>query len=100
MITRTGKNDTAGEGILVSMSIRTWELKTGYTCESGTKNGKPAFTYKQFRDMKEFWPVDISMEINRGLVTFVDGTTDTFSGEGPQVDTESYKMAKDMISTV
>lgn len=100
VITRTGKNDTAGEGILVSMSIRTWELKTGYTCESGTKNGKPAFTYKQFRDMKEFWPVDISMEIDRGLVTFVDGTTDTFSGEGPQVDTESYKMAKDMISTV
>ena len=100
VITRTGKNDTAGEGTLVSMPIRTWELKTGYTYESGTKNGKPAFTYKQFRDMKEFWPVDISMEIDRGLVTFVDGTTDTFSGEGPQVDTESYKMAKDMISTV
>ena len=100
VITRTGKNDTMGEGALVSMPIRTWELKTGYTYESGTKNGKPAFTYKQFRDMKEFWPVDISMEIDRGLVTFVDGTTDTFSGEGPQVDTESYKMAKDMISTV
>lgn len=100
VITRTGKNDTVGEGTLVSMPIRTWELKTGYTYESGTKNGKPAFTYKQFRDMKEFWPVDISMEIDRGLVTFVDGTTDTFSGEGPQVDTESYKMAKDMISTV
>lgn len=100
VITRTGKNDTVGEGTLVSMPIRTWELKTGYTYESGTKNGKPAFTYKQVRDMKEFWPVDISMEIDRGLVTFVDGTTDTFSGEGPQVDTESYKMAKDMISTV
>lgn len=52
VITRTGKNDTAGEGALVSMPIRTWELKTGYTYESGTKNGKPAFTYKQFRDMK------------------------------------------------
>lgn len=100
VITRTGKNDPAGEGTLVSMPIRTWELKTGYTYESGTKNGKPAFTYKQFRDMKEFRPGDISMEIDRGLVTFVDGTTDTFSGEGPQVDTESYKMAKDMISTV
>ena len=58
-----------------------------------------AFTYAQFKSMKEFWPIDISMEIDRGLVTFVDGTTDTFSGEGPQVDTEMYKMAKDMIST-
>ena len=41
----------------------------------------------------------VAVEIDRGLVTFVDGTTDTFSGEGPQVDTEMYKMAKDMIST-
>ena len=98
-ITRTGSNADTGEGVLASLPIRTWELKTGYTYGSGTKNGQPAFTYKQFRDMKEFWPVDISMEIDRGLVTFVDGTTDTFSGEGPQVDTESYKMAKDMIST-
>ena len=98
-ITRTGSNADTGEGVLASLPIRTWELKTGYTYESGTKNGQPAFTYKQFRDMKEFWPVDISMEIDRGLVTFVDGTTDTFSGEGPHVDTEMYKMAKDMIST-
>ena len=98
-VTRTGDNEMTGEGVLVSMPIRTWELKMGYTYESGTKKGKPAYTYAQFKSMKEFWPVDISMEIDRGLVTFVDGTTDTFSGEGPQVDTEMYKMAKDMIST-
>ena len=81
------------------MPIRTWELKMGYTYTSGTKNGNTAFTYAQFKSMKEFWPVDISMEVDRGIVTFNDDTTDTFSGETPQVDTESYKMAKDMIST-
>ena len=98
-ITRTGENSTTGEGVLASLPIRTWELKMGYTYTSGTKSGKEAYTYAQFKSMKEFWPIDISMEIDRGIVTFIDGTTDTFSGEGPQVDTEMYKMAKDMIST-
>ena len=98
-ITRTGDNTQVGEATLASLPIRTWELKMGYTYTSGTKKGQPAYTYAQFKSMKEFWPIDISMEIDRGIVTFVDGTTDTFSGEGPQVDTEMYKMAKDMIST-
>ena len=98
-VTRTGENDSVGEAILVSMPIRTWELKMGYNYTSGTKKGQPAYTYAQFKAMKEFWPVDISMEIDRGVLTLVDGTVDSFSGEGPQVDTESYKMAKDMIST-
>ena len=98
-ITRTGKNTQTGEGVLASLPIRTWELKTGYVYQSGTKKGKLAYTYADFKKTKEFWPIDISMEIDRGLVTFVDGTTDTFSGEGPKVDTEMYKMAKDMIST-
>ena len=98
-VTRTGSNADTGEGVLASLPIRTWELKMGYVYESGTKKGSTAYTYAQFKSMKEFWPIDISMEIDRGLVTFLDGTTDTFSGEGPQVDTEMYKMAKDMIST-
>ena len=98
-LTRTGINEQTGEGVLASLPIRTWELKMGYTYTSGTKSGQSALTYAQFKSMKEFWPIDISMEIDRGIVTFVDGTTDTFSGEGPQVDTEMYKMAKDMIST-
>ncbi len=98
-LTRTGENTTTGKGVLASLPIRTWELKMGYNYTSGKRKGFPAYTYTEFKSMKEFWPIDISMEIDRGLVTFVDGTTDTFSGEGPQVDTEMYKMAKDMIST-
>ena len=98
-ITRTGENTQVGEAALASLPIRTWELKMGYTYTSGTKKGQSAYTYAQFKNMKEFWPIDISMEIDRGIVSFIDGTTDTFSGEGPQVDTEMYKMAKDMIST-
>ena len=98
-ITRTGENTQTGEAVLASLPIRTWELGMGYTYTSGTMKGKPAYTYAQFKNMKEFWPIDISMEIDRGIVSFIDGTTDTFSGEGPQVDTEMYKMAKDMIST-
>ena len=98
-ITRTGENTQTGEAALASLPIRTWELKMGYTYTSGTKKGQPALTYAKFKEQKEFWPIDISMEIDRGIVSFIDGTTDTFSGEGPQVDTEMYKMAKDMIST-
>ncbi|MCB6490845.1 phosphodiester glycosidase family protein, partial [Dorea sp. 210702-DFI.3.17] len=98
-INRVGTNNETGESILASLPIRAWELKTGYTYDSGTMKGKEALTYEKFKNQKEFWPIDISMKIARGLVTYVDGTIGTFSGEGPHVDTEMYKMAKDMIST-
>ncbi len=99
-ITRTGAVEATGEAWLVSMPIRTWELKMGYTYESGTKKGQTAYTYKQFRDMGEIWAMDINIEVDKGLVTFIDGTTDTFSGEGVQVDTEMWINKKaNMVAT-
>ncbi|MBQ4156081.1 MAG: hypothetical protein IJD90_04680 [Clostridia bacterium] len=98
-ITRSGKNDSTGEGVLVSMPIRTWELKMGYVYENGVKKGMQAFTYKNFRDMKEFWWIDINVEIDKGVVTFVDGTTGTFSGKKVSVDTEMWAEDGDMIAS-
>ncbi len=99
-ITRTGEVQATGENYLVSMPIRTWELKMGYTYESGTKKGQTAYTYKQFRDMGEIWRMDIFMDVDKGLVTFIDGTTSTFSGERVQVDTEMWINKKaNMVAT-
>ncbi len=98
-ITRTGEVETTGEAYLVSIPIRTWELKTGYTYPNGTKAGEPAMTYKKFRDTQQFWAMDISVEIDKGAVSFVDGSSSTFSGARVQVDTEMWADYPDMSAT-
>ena len=98
-ITRTGDVKETGEAALVSMPIRTWELKTGYTYENGTKAGQQALTYKQYRDGKEFWNMPINLEIDMGKVTFIDNTSTTFSGENVYVETEMWATYPDMTAT-
>ncbi|MBE7056232.1 MAG: hypothetical protein E7388_02165 [Ruminococcaceae bacterium] len=96
-ITRTGANDSTGEGVLVSMPIRTWQW--GYTVMNYGANAGKTITYAQWKTMKEFWPIDVSVEIDCGTVNFVDGTVGTFSGARVQVDTEMWADDADMIST-
>ena len=98
-ITRTGTVSATGEVVLVSLPIRTWELKMGYTYTNGTKAGSTAYTYAQYRSMKEFWPVAIILEVDKGVVTFTDGTVSTFSGAGVQVDTEMWANYGNMTGT-
>ena len=84
-ITKTGKNDSTGELILVSMPIRTWELPC-LVCDGGTgKKGQYA-TYEFFKKGSETWPIDISVSVISGIL---NGET-TFAGDKVQVDTESY----------
>ena len=96
-ITRTGEVTATGEAALVSMPIRTWEW--GYTIMTYGNYKDKTITYAQWKSLKEFWPIDISVEIDRGTVTFTDGTTGTFSGSPIQVDTEMWADDADMIST-
>ena len=85
-VTRTGKNDATGEGMLVSMPVRTWELPA--IVADGTRNN--VWMYPEYRKGNEVWPIDISASVVRGEVEFVDGTTDTFTGAEVQVDTEAH----------
>ena len=85
-ITRTGSTDAAGEGVLVSMPVRTWELPA--VVADGTRTN--VWMYPEYRKGNEVWPIDISASVARGEVTFIDGTADTFTGAGVQVDTEAH----------
>ena len=85
-VTRTGKNDATGEGMLVSMPVRTWELPV--IVADGVRNN--VWMYPEYRKGNEIWPIDISASVVRGEVEFVDGATDTFTGDKVQVDTEAH----------
>lgn len=85
-ITRTGSTDATGEGVLVSMPVRTWELPA--VVADGTRTN--VWMYPEYRKGNEVWPIDISISVVRGEVTFIDGTADTFTGAGVQVDTEAH----------
>ena len=89
-ITRTEDVDATGEAVLVSIPIRTWELIPV------TVNGK---TYNYTTFGKEFWPVAIDLEVDQGLVTYVDGATDTFAGEGVFIWTEMWANFANMTAT-
>ena len=99
VITRTGAVVAEGEAVLASIPVRVWQLKTGYTYPNGTKVGKPAFTSKQFHDMKEFWRISLIADVEFGQLTNLDDTTTSFTGNGIFVDTEMWAEDADMIAT-
>ncbi len=85
-VTRTGKTDATGEGMLVSMPVRTWELPA---IAAAYKHKGVVWMYPEYRSNNEVWPIDISASVVRGEVEFVDCSTDTFTGAEVQVDTEA-----------
>ena len=97
-ITRTGDAEVTGEAVLASMPIRTWEW--GYTTHVYGGNKGKTVSYKQMiYTNKEFWPIDISVDIDRGALTLTDGTVAPFSGATVQVDTEMWANYANMVST-
>ena len=86
-VTRTGSTSVTGEGMLVSMPVRTWELPA---IAASYKHKGEVWMYPEYRSSNEVWPIDISASVVRGEVDFVDGTTDTFTGSEVQVDTEAH----------
>ncbi len=89
-ITRTEDSAATGEAVLATLPVRVWTLKAGYTYPNGTKAGSAAMTLKNFRDGKEFWRMSVIAEVDMGVLTRVDNTTSTFTGERVFCDTEMW----------
>lgn len=98
-LTRTGVNTKTGEAALATIPVRVWTLKTGYVYPNGTKQGLQAFTLKQFRDGQEFWRMSVIAEVDKGVITRVDDTTSTFTGERVFCDTEMWGNYATMSAT-
>ena len=99
VITRTGNNTQTGEATLATLPVRVWSLKTGYVYENGTQAGKTAYTYAQYKSMKEFWRMSVIANVDMGVLTRVDGSSDTFTGERVFCDTEMWANYANMTAT-
>ncbi len=90
IITRTGKNTQTGEAALATLPVRVWTLKTGYIYENGTKIGLAALTLAQFKAQNEFWRMSVIATVDKGVLTRVNNSVDTFTGERVFCDTEMW----------
>ncbi len=90
IITRTGKNTQTGEAALATLPVRVWTLKTGYIYENGTKVGLAALTLAQFKAQNEFWRMSVIATVDKGVLTRVNNSVDTFTGERVFCDTEMW----------
>ena len=81
-ITRTGDNTQTGTAVLAKIPIRIIYFDTDILV--------PGYTAETYWTTYEFWPQDMKLDVDMGLITHVDGTTSTFSNEEFHVDTEMY----------
>ena len=92
-VTRTGNVELTGEAALLSMPIRVFEMPIKPSDSVGaTSPVGSVFTYASFKKVGskgESWPVSVNVEVDKGLVTYTDDTTDFFSGEDVKTMTES-----------
>ena len=98
-ITRVGENAETGEKAIATLPVRVWSLKTGYVYANGTKQGAQAFTYAQFKSMGEFWRMSVIANVECGVLTRVDGSVSTFTGERVFCDTEMWANKANMTAT-
>ncbi len=87
-ITRTGESDATGESALISMPIRTWQLPPTKAIYG---HAGQVWMYDKCRQTNELLPIDVKVNVIKGLVTYTDNTSDTFLGDQVQVDTEADK---------
>ena len=81
-ITRTGDNTQTGTAVLAQLPVRIIYFDTDIKV--------PGFTAATYWTTYNFFPQDMKMDVDMGLITHVDGTTSTFSNEEFHVDTEMY----------
>ena len=93
-ITRTGDVYESGEAVLAKLPIRVWNYTVHLDFPDCVKDGKGCEFVSLPADM---WAGDTQFRIAvlisllKGSVTFIDGTTDTFSSEEYVIDTEMDK---------
>ena len=81
-IIRTGDNIQKGAAILAKLPVRILYFDTDIKT--------PGYTAQTYWTSYPFWPQDMKMDVDMGLITFVDGKTSTFSNEEFHVDTETF----------
>ncbi len=81
-ITRTGDNTQTGAAVLAQIPVRIIYFDTDIKV--------PGFNAATYWTTYNFFPQDMKMDVDMGLITHVDGTTSTFSNEEFHVDTEMY----------
>ena len=81
-ITRTGTNVQTGAAVLAKLPVRIIYFDTDIKV--------PGFTAATYWTSYNFFPQDMKMDVDMGLITHVDGSTSTFSNEEFHVDTETY----------
>ncbi len=81
-ITRTGVNYDSGAAVLAKIPVRIIYFDTDIKV--------PGFTAATYWTTYNFFAQDMKMDVDKGLITFTNGTTGTFSNEEFHVDTEMY----------
>ena len=82
-ITRTGENDQTGNAVLAQIPVRILNFDDDIKV--------PGYTAQTYWTKYDFYPQDMKMDVDKGLITHVDGSTSTFSNEQFHVDTEMYR---------
>ncbi len=90
-ITRTGENDQTGAAVLAKIPVRIVYFDTDINV--------PGYTAETYWTSYSFFPQDMKMDVDMGLITHVDGSTTTFSNEEFHVDTEMYTSMPAMDKT-
>jgi hypothetical protein len=85
-ITRTGENNQKGAAVLAYLPVRIIYFDTDMNI--------PGYNATTVWTKYNFWPHDMKMDVDKGVITYVDGYNGTvkgiFSNEEFSVDTEMY----------
>lgn len=91
-ITRTGENTQRGKQTLASLPIRVIYFDTDIALEG--------YTAQTFWQEYNFWPQDVAVDVDRGVIEYVDGyvsdVCSTFSSNEYSIDTEMYTSGQHM----
>ena len=87
-INRTGDNAQTGAAVLAKIPVRIIYFDTDINV--------PGFTAETYWTTYNFFAQDMKMDVDKGLITHVDGSTSTFSNEEFHVDTEMYTTNQEM----
>lgn len=82
IFTRTGDISASGNVVLAKIPVRILYFDTDIKV--------PGYTAETYWTNYPFWPQDMKMDVDLGLITHTDGTTSTFSNEEFHVDTEMF----------
>ncbi|MBQ4562266.1 MAG: phosphodiester glycosidase family protein [Clostridia bacterium] len=80
--TRTDINAQTGAAVLAKIPVRILYFDTDIKV--------PGFTAQTYWTTYNFFPQDMKMDVDMGLITHTNGKTSTFSNEEFHVDTETY----------